>query len=115
MVFNNRSYAILNIALQRVGAEGAGKTAKSQLDLAGPDLDFVQLAQGMGVPAERVETCEAFYAALQKAFNEPGPHLIKAVVPSAFTGVKLKAMPHLLKTFDYMPNPMAKAIKKIPP
>lgn len=112
VVFNNRSYAILNIELQRVGAQSSGKTARSQLDLARPDLDFVQLARGMGVPAERVDTCEAFNVALRTAFTEPGPHLIEAVVPSAFTGVKLKALPHLLKTFDYMPSPVARAIKK---
>lgn len=112
IVLNNRSYAILNIELQRVGAEGAGDVAKSQLDLAGPDLDFVQMGQGMGVPSVRVATSEAFNTELEKALHEPGPHLIEAVVPSAFTGVKLKALPHLLKAFNHMPNPMAKAIKK---
>ena len=33
IVFNNRSYAILNVELQRVGAVGAGDKAKAQLDL----------------------------------------------------------------------------------
>ena len=112
IIFNNRSYSILNIELQRVGADKVGKVAKSQLDLAGPNLDFVQLGESMGVPSVRAETCEAFNEALQKALNEPGPHLIEAVVPSAFTGLKLKALPHLLKAFDHMPNPMAKAIKR---
>src|SRR5206468_6350628 len=41
VIFNNRSYAILNIELERVGAERPGPTAKEQLDLHGPDLDFV--------------------------------------------------------------------------
>src|SRR5439155_8849894 len=40
VIFNNRSYAILNIELERVGAQRGGPKAKSQLDLAGPDLDF---------------------------------------------------------------------------
>lgn len=112
VVLNNSSYAILNIELQRVGAEGAGDVAKSQLNLAGPDLDFVQMGQSMGVPSVRVATSEAFNSEFEKALNEPGPHLIEAVVPSAFTGVKLKALPHVLKAFDHIPNPVAKAIKK---
>ena len=47
----------------------------------GPDLDFVSLAQGMGVPATRATTAEEFAAQLRQAFAEPGPHLIDAVVP----------------------------------
>ena len=49
-----------------------------------PDLDFVALAHGMGVPAERPEDGEALVAALERALAEPGPHLIEAVVPSGF-------------------------------
>ena len=42
IVFNNRSYAILNVELQRVGATGSGEQARAQLDLTRPSLDFVQ-------------------------------------------------------------------------
>ena len=56
IVFNNRSYAILNIELERVGARAAGARAKSQLDLANPNLDFVHIGNGMGVPSVRVDT-----------------------------------------------------------
>src|SRR3712207_8206370 len=51
VIFNNRSYPILNIELERVGAERGRERAKSQLDLAAPDLDFVKIAQGLGGPA----------------------------------------------------------------
>ncbi len=54
VIFNNRSYGILNIELGRVGARASGPKARAQLDLAGPDLDFVSLAKGLGVPALRV-------------------------------------------------------------
>ena len=54
------------------------------LDLTRPDLDFVSLARGMGVPAERPEDGEALVAALERAHAEPGPHLIEAVIPSGF-------------------------------
>ncbi|HEX8208060.1 MAG TPA: acetolactate synthase large subunit, partial [Solirubrobacteraceae bacterium] len=69
VIFNNRSYAILNIELERVGAERGGDKAKDQLDLAGPDLDFVQMAEGMGVPAVRVETGQELVKALEHAFS----------------------------------------------
>jgi len=80
IVFNNRSYAILNVELERVGAEGASTKAKSQLDLSEPPIDFVALARGMGMSATAVSTARGFNKALQNAFKEPGPHLIDAIV-----------------------------------
>ncbi len=112
VIFNNRSYAILNIELERVGAKEGGPKAKSQLDLAGPDLDFVQIAKGQGVPAERPDSGEELVAALERAFAEPGPHLIEVVVPSVYSGLRLRAMPHALKALGKMPRPVAKAAKR---
>ncbi|NCF17653.1 MAG: acetolactate synthase large subunit [Haliea sp.] len=112
ILFNNRSYAILNVELERVGAEGAGMKAKSQLDLSEPPIDFVALAQSMGMPATTVSTARGFNRALENAFKEPGPHLIEAIVPSEFKGLKLKALPHVLGALDSVPAPIAKAIKK---
>jgi acetolactate synthase I/II/III large subunit len=88
VIYNNSAYGILRMELQRVGAqtdgdEGKpGPRARALLDLAGPSLDFVALATGMGVPASRVSTAEEFAAALRTAFVEPGPYLIDAVVPA---------------------------------
>src|SRR4051812_4499785 len=113
VLFNNRSYSILNIELQRVGADAAdGPKAKSQLDLAGPDLDFVQLATGLGVPAERVDTAEQLLAALERGAAERGPRLIEVVVPSVFSGRRLKALPYGLRAIEKLPRPVAQAIKK---
>lgn len=75
----NRSYAILEIELARVGAT-PGPRARRALDIAPPALDFVALAQGMGVPALRVSTAEDFHARFAAALTEPGPHLIEAVL-----------------------------------
>lgn len=111
IIFNNRSYAILNVELERVGAEGAGTKAKSQLDLSEPPIDFVALAHAMGMPATTVSTARGFNKALENAFKEPGPHLIEAIVPSEFKGLKLKALPHVLGALDSVPAPLAKAIK----
>jgi acetolactate synthase I/II/III large subunit len=81
VIFNNRSYAILNMELNRVGAEPAGDAARNLLELSRPDLDFVALAGGMGVPASRASTPGEFSTQLQRALAEPGPHLIEAVIP----------------------------------
>ena len=81
VIFSNRSYAILNMELQRTGAPVTGQTARSLLDLTRPDLDFVSLAAGLGVPASRARTAAEFAAQLSAALAEPGPHLIEAVLP----------------------------------
>src|SRR3954454_11285855 len=111
VIFNNRSYAILNVELERVGAQGGGPRAKQQLDLAGPDLDFVSIAQGLGVPAVRAETGEGMASAFERALAETGPHLIEAVVPSVYSGLRLRAMPHALRVIEKLPRPMAKRAK----
>ena len=82
VIFNNRSYAILNLELSRVGAE-PGPQALRMLDLTGPDLDFVSLAQGMGVPATRATTAEELTTALERSLAEPGPSLVEAIIPSS--------------------------------
>ncbi len=112
IVFNNRSYAILNIELERVGAEKAGPKAKAQFDLSQPGIDFACLAKGMGMPAQTVHKAKALNKALKNAFNEPGPHLIDAIVPNAYAGLKLKALPRVLGVMHRIPSPVAKAIKK---
>jgi acetolactate synthase-1/2/3 large subunit len=81
VIFNNRSYAILEMELARVGAEGSGGRAAELFDLSRPNLDFVALASGLGVAASRAETAEDFTAQLDRALAEPGPHLIEAVLP----------------------------------
>ncbi|WP_204079991.1 acetolactate synthase large subunit [Mycobacterium riyadhense] len=83
VIYNNGAYDILRIELQRVGAGSApGPKALDLLDISRPAMDFVKIAEGMGVSARRATTCEEFADALRAAFAEPGPHLIDAVVPS---------------------------------
>ena len=86
IVYANRSYDILRIELHRVGAledgGGPGPKTNSLLDLGNPSIDFVRIAEGMGVPSRRVDTAEALADAMRWAFEESGPHLIEAVVPS---------------------------------
>ena len=111
VIFNNRSYAILNMELARVGAEAAGPKAKAQLDLGRPDVDFVEIAAGLGVSARRVDTAEQLTEAIEHAVGEPGPHLIEAVVPTMFTPRQLRAMPYALRALELLPRPLAAAVK----
>jgi acetolactate synthase I/II/III large subunit len=80
VILNNRSYAILNLELSRVGAD-PGPKALEMLDLTNPELDFVSLANGMGVPATRATTAEEFTDQLERALATPGPNLVEAILP----------------------------------
>ena len=80
VIFANRSYAILNIELARVGAGEPGPRAISMLDLHNPELDWVKLASGMGVEASRAESVEQFAAQFASAMKHRGPRLIEVVV-----------------------------------
>jgi len=79
LVFANRSYAILKGELVNVGAQDARPKALSMLDLGRPDLDWVSLARGMGVPAARVESMDEFNRAFAAGLEAAGPYLIEIV------------------------------------
>jgi thiamine pyrophosphate-dependent acetolactate synthase large subunit-like protein len=80
VVLNSRSYAILRTELDRVGAVATGGAATRLLELSHPDLDFVSLATGMGVPATRATTAEQLAEQFSAAVSTPGPHLLEAVL-----------------------------------
>ncbi len=81
IVFVNHSYRILNIELYRTGAGNPGPTAKNMLSIGGPDINWVQLSESLGVPAVEATTAEEFDKALEDAIATSGPKLIAAVVP----------------------------------
>jgi acetolactate synthase-1/2/3 large subunit len=80
LIFANRTYAILRHELTNVGAQNVGRKALDMLDLDRPDLDWVAMARGMGVPGRRVETMEAFNASFAEAVATQGPSLIEVVL-----------------------------------
>ena len=79
VILANRTYQILKTELQAVGAN-PGPAALDMLDLDRPELDFVSLARGMGVPGRRVEDAAELRAAIAAAMAEPGPYLIEAAM-----------------------------------
>ena len=80
LLLNNRSYAILNIELARVGVEAPGPIALSLLDLSNPDLNWADIARGMGLQASTVETVEALDSAFSEAVAHKGPSLIEVML-----------------------------------
>jgi acetolactate synthase-1/2/3 large subunit len=80
VIMNNRSYAILNIELARVGAGQPTAKTLSMLDLSRPDIDWVNIAQGMGVPATKADSAEEFHQQFAQAMATKGPRLIEAMV-----------------------------------
>lgn len=116
IIFNNASYSVLNIELERVGVDNVGEKAKSQLDLKGPVLNFSQIAQGMGVHGVRVSTAEDLNPALKYALGHSGPHLIEVMVPESLSGMKRKVLPWVLKSLPKLPHPLTRTLKnKIAP
>jgi acetolactate synthase-1/2/3 large subunit len=75
---SNRSYAILRGEMRRAGQTDPGPAAAQLTDLGRPDIDWVALARGLGVPGCRVSTAEDCLTALRRANAEPGPYLLQA-------------------------------------
>jgi acetolactate synthase-1/2/3 large subunit len=80
LICANRSYNILKIELAHVGIESIGPRALSLIELDNPNIGWVRVAEGMGVPAVSVNTAEDLAHQLAKALAEPGPHLIEMIL-----------------------------------
>lgn len=78
IVFVNHSYRILNIELHRTGAGNPGPAAQNMLNIGSPEIDWVALGIGQGVPSENARTAEEFDEALERAIAADGPTLIAA-------------------------------------
>ena len=76
IVFANRVYRILHGELKAVGAE-PGPASNELFDLARPELNWVKLANGMGVEGTRVSTLEDFADRFRAACGQRGPFLIE--------------------------------------
>ena len=77
VIFANRSYQILRGELTNVGVGNPGPRAIDMLSLDRPDLQWVQMAQSMGVEACQVADCEAFELALETGLASSSPYLIQ--------------------------------------
>ncbi|HEY8122689.1 MAG TPA: acetolactate synthase large subunit [Myxococcota bacterium] len=80
VVCANRKYRILQAELARAGVAEPGPKARDLTDLSRPVIDWVSLARGFGVPGVSVARDSELVDALKRAFAEPGPRLIEAVL-----------------------------------
>lgn len=80
IIFANRSYRILNIEMARTEAGAMGETAKQMLSLESPALDYVKIAEGMGIMAKSVSDAKIFDEVLKEAIEANVPYLIEAIV-----------------------------------
>ena len=84
IILKNSAYGILRVEWELLKEPGQNELHDSPLiNLGGAPLDYVGLAQAMGVPAAHAETAEQLAEHLTRALTEPGPHLIEAVIPTA--------------------------------
>ncbi len=77
IVFANRGYQILRGELANVGVQQVGRNAERMFNVEAPVLDWVALAKGHGVEAERVDDIEGFIAAFRAGLDRAGPYLIQ--------------------------------------
>jgi acetolactate synthase-1/2/3 large subunit len=80
VLLNNKSYRVLNMELDRVGATAQSERSRSLLSLERPVIDFTAMGRSLGVAAVRSEDNETFVKALKRALAEPGPHLIEVML-----------------------------------
>lgn len=80
ILLNNKSYAVLNMELDRVGATAQSERSRSLLSLDKPVIDFTAMGRALGANAVRAEDNETFVKALKRALAEPGPHVIEAMM-----------------------------------
>jgi len=80
LIWANRSYAILRGELASVGAQNPGRKALDMLSLGNPDLNWVQLAKGLGVEGRRATTIDELVSAFRAGLSAAGPFLIEVML-----------------------------------
>jgi acetolactate synthase-1/2/3 large subunit len=80
VVFANRSYAVLKREFSYLGVGEPGHRVLDMFDIGRPDLNWVHLAKGMGVPGTRVTSLDDFSRALADGLQSEGPTLIEVAL-----------------------------------
>jgi acetolactate synthase-1/2/3 large subunit len=77
VIFANRDYAVLKREFSYLEVGAPGRRALDMFEIGRPDLDWVSLAKGMGVPGTRVSSLEGFAKVLREGLESGGPSLIE--------------------------------------
>jgi benzoylformate decarboxylase len=76
VICNNAQYRILKAGLLAFRSEPAKQGKFVGMDLVQPEIDFVRLAESLGVTAERVTKAQEVGPALRRALDRHGPSLL---------------------------------------
>jgi benzoylformate decarboxylase len=82
VILANREYRILkhNTDVWRQNFQPGTQHPYQQMDLVGPEFDFVRMAAGMGVEGVRVEKADDIAPALSKAVATNRPYLVEIAI-----------------------------------
>lgn len=81
VLLKNDAYSILDLELARVREGDANARMNALTSLANPALDWISIANGLGVPASRATSAEDFHAKFKAAVGVRGPQLIECQLP----------------------------------
>ena len=77
VIFANHEYAVLKREYSYLNIGDPGARARDLFEIGHPELDWVSLAKGMGVPGVRISSLDTFGKALREGFEGEGPKVIE--------------------------------------
>jgi len=80
VVFNNSSYMILKGGLMAMKGASAARGIFPGMDITDPEIDFVKLAESMGVAGQKVSRPSELRPALEWALASGGPALLDVTI-----------------------------------
>lgn len=84
VILNNSSYRILKQRIHAMKGFAAQADEYIAMDLEDPRVDFVRLAESLGVRAERIEKAADLGPALGRAIATPGPTVLEVQLDRSF-------------------------------
>jgi benzoylformate decarboxylase len=84
VILNNASYRILKQRIHAMKGLAAQEDRYIAMDLEDPRVDFVRLAESLGVRAERIEKAPDLGPALSRALAASGPTLLDVTLDRSF-------------------------------
>ena len=86
LICNNAQYQILKIGAQSLGLPAAKQDRFVGLDVDGPAIDYVRLAESLGVKASRITDLDDLREALPRALQADEPRLIDVPIDRTLPG-----------------------------
>jgi benzoylformate decarboxylase len=80
VIFNNSSYMILKGGLMALQRASAASGVFPGMDITDPEIDFVRLAESMGVAGQKVSRANELRPALEWALASGGPALLDVAI-----------------------------------